>query len=336
MQLTRVLFVEPDDLLLGFATLVSNTYYAAVLPNPVIKYNPHYNGQYHDAAHHRSRLGGLSGHSAPNHGSHEDADTPRQSRLSPFHPGRTSRMEDVKRRIVDYYADYDEEGRLERHPVEFVATMRLLRHFVKTPGRMLDAAAGTGRYSFAFAALRHSVWAEDISPRNVDAMKSKLASADGGLKISVRVNDAHDLGAYADGFFNTVLLMGPVYHYPIDESLLIVKEASRVLDSAGGIIAIAFVNRYTGRENDEYAHMMHFHSASEIEDLLGRAELTAMTIAPTDGPRYDELSALLHDESQHEEAAESWLDSNLADICDGSGIDDCIHGLAIARMHSRE
>ena len=56
--------------------------------------------------------------------------------------------------IVNYYSNYDEEGRLKATKsgqVEFLTTMRYIERYLKPDNEVLDIGAGTGRYSRAIA-----------------------------------------------------------------------------------------------------------------------------------------------------------------------------------------
>ena len=66
--------------------------------------------------------------------------------------------------VIDYYTQYDEDGRLERHPAEFATTVHIISNLL----RILDTATGTGRYALHFARKGNQVWAEDLVPKNIE------------------------------------------------------------------------------------------------------------------------------------------------------------------------
>jgi len=95
-------------------------------------------------------------------------------------------------KIVKYYADYDEENRLTRHPIEHITTTYMLDKFLRPGNRILDVAAGTGIYSLYFALKGCVVTAEDITPKHIEILNEKIAKQ-GLQNISAAIGDARDL-----------------------------------------------------------------------------------------------------------------------------------------------
>lgn len=250
------------------------------------------------------------------------------------HHGETLKMREDADRIASFYDDYDEDSRLSRHPVEFAATMRILERYLPGHGRMLDAAAGTGRYSFAFAAKGYDVWAEDVSPKNIEVLRSRLRSTASASIRHIRVNDARDLCIYPDGHFDVVLLMGPAYHLPRDEALRAITEGTRVLLRGGGVMAIAFLNKYDGFQQDKHSHTMYFYDSEEIEDMIRTAGLDIEVLSPTDGAPYKGLLNVVRTHSD-DALAQQWLDAHQSTVFGKNGIDGCVHALSVVRNGSR-
>jgi 2-polyprenyl-3-methyl-5-hydroxy-6-metoxy-1,4-benzoquinol methylase len=115
--------------------------------------------------------------------------------------------------LLPYYDGYDEEGRLDRdncHRLEFLTTVHYLDRILAPRARVLDVAAGTGRYAFYLAGKGHQVTARDIVPAHVEAMRRKAAASQSRLDIGW--GDARDLAAFEPESFDAVLCMGPMYH----------------------------------------------------------------------------------------------------------------------------
>ena len=127
------------------------------------------------------------------------------SKLSPAHS---------QQRIEQFY-DTDpakEWERLARHRMEFAVSMRAIReHLPPPPAHILDIGGGPGRYSIALAKLGYDVTLLDLSKANIEFARSKAAAEGCALKDAVHGN-ALDLSRFADGIFDGVLLMGPLYH----------------------------------------------------------------------------------------------------------------------------
>ena len=145
--------------------------------------------------------------------------------------------------IRDYYNNYDEDSRTQsRHgAVEFITNMKYIRAYVPQGGKILDVGAGTGVYSIALAMDGYDVHAIELVEHNIDVFKAKLQS--GGVTLPVEQGNALDLGRYADGSFDAVLLFGPLYHvYTQEDKLTILREAKRVLKPGGHLFAAYCMN----------------------------------------------------------------------------------------------
>ena len=114
--------------------------------------------------------------------------------------------------IINKYNEYDEEGRLvsnRGHHVEYLTTMRYIEKFLKPGAKILEIGAGTGRYSIALAKKGYDVTAVDLTPKNVEIMKTKSKRL---KNFTCIVADALDLSMFEDKTFDMVLNLGPMYH----------------------------------------------------------------------------------------------------------------------------
>jgi 2-polyprenyl-3-methyl-5-hydroxy-6-metoxy-1,4-benzoquinol methylase len=165
-------------------------------------------------------------------------------------------------KIKNYYENYNEDGRLFRsnaQKTEYLTTIRYFDLLFNPNSNILDACAGTGRYSFYLADKGHSVTACDLSEHNVNIIKTNPTAH----KLSdTMVCDVMDLSRFADNSFDVVLCMGALYHYPKDEDKRrAVSECVRICKK-GGIVALAYLTEigciYSGLNED----------AGNIGDLL--------------------------------------------------------------------
>lgn len=146
-------------------------------------------------------------------------------------------------------AHYDTEAhlewqRLERHRMEFAITMHALAEYLpRIPQTVLDVGGGPGRYALALASLGHWVTLLDLSQSNL-ALAHQKAEEDGIFLEQVVHGNALDLSTFPSETFDSVLLLGPLYHLLTEpEREQAVCEAWRVL-SPGGLIFAAFITRY--------------------------------------------------------------------------------------------
>ncbi len=148
-------------------------------------------------------------------------------------------MMDEQKYLIEYYNNYDEEGRLtSKHgQVEFLTTMRYINKYLMKGMRILEVGAGTGRYSIALANQGYQVDAVDLVEHNIDILKSKIKPEH---NISAKLGNALDLSCYTDNTFDITLVLGPMYHlFHIDDKKKALQEAIRVTKK-GGVVFVAY------------------------------------------------------------------------------------------------
>lgn len=146
--------------------------------------------------------------------------------------------------IIDYYKNYDEEGRLKRKSrmPEYLITMKYIEKYLTPNAKILEIGAGTGRYSIALADKGYDVTAVELVPHNIRIMKSKVKKSH---KISIYEGNACDLSFLESDTFDIVLLLGPMYHLFTDEDKhKAMSEAIRVAKK-GGVVYSAYCNNET-------------------------------------------------------------------------------------------
>jgi S-adenosylmethionine-dependent methyltransferase len=145
--------------------------------------------------------------------------------------------------FYDANARYEWE-RLQRHPMEFALTMRMLADGLPAaPARVLDVGGGPGRYAVELARQGYQVTLLDLSAGCLAFARAKAAESGVSLEATVHGN-ALDLSALPEAGFDAVLLMGPMYHLlEAADRERCLHEARRVL-KPGGILGVSFINRY--------------------------------------------------------------------------------------------
>lgn len=76
-------------------------------------------------------------------------------------------------RVVDYYSRFDEWGRLDREPLEFMINMHYIREALPATGLVLDNGAGPGKYAMELARSGYRVTLSDLTPASVDMARQK-------------------------------------------------------------------------------------------------------------------------------------------------------------------
>ena len=131
-----------------------------------------------------------------------------------------------------------------KHPYEKYITIRMMDRYIKPDDTILDIGGGPGHYSIHYARQGHPVTLLDLSDENVRFAKKKARQY--GVKITALQGDALDLSRFQDESFDTVFLMGPLYHLMNEESRIqAVWEAKRVL-KPGGYLFSSFILMFGG------------------------------------------------------------------------------------------
>ncbi|MBQ2804135.1 MAG: class I SAM-dependent methyltransferase [Lachnospiraceae bacterium] len=149
--------------------------------------------------------------------------------------------------LENYYANYDEEGRLSsKHgQVEFLTTMKYIHKFIGNTEKkkILEIGAGTGRYSIALALEGHEVDALEYTTHNLEIMNSKIADI---ANIRTYQGTALDLSGFKNESFDITLVLGPMYHlYTKEDKQKALHEAIRVTKKQGHIFVAYCMNEAT-------------------------------------------------------------------------------------------
>ena len=144
--------------------------------------------------------------------------------------------------VQELYCRFDENSRLTKSQaarVEFLTTVRYIERYLNPGDRILDIGAGAGEYSLYFAKKGYRVSALELADSNIRAFRAKLTCDE---SIDLVQGNALDLSRYEDAFFDTVLLLGPLYHLHEEaDRLRCIAEAKRVC-KPGGKIFFAFIS----------------------------------------------------------------------------------------------
>ena len=148
--------------------------------------------------------------------------------------------------LINFYNEYDEDGRLENNRlgrVEYLTTRRYLDPLLNADCKIAEIGAGTGRYSVTIAKEGYDVTAVELVQHNLDILKSKL---DGSENIKTYLGNALDLNMLEDNTYDITLLLGPMYHlYSDEDKITALKEAVRITKPGGHILVAYCMNEAT-------------------------------------------------------------------------------------------
>jgi len=190
-------------------------------------------------------------------------------------------------RTKSFYEHYDEDGRLFRdnaHLPEYLTTIRYFDLLFPPHSKILDACAGTGRYSFYLANRGHMVTACDLVEQNIDILRKK---PDAGKLAGISICNALDLSQFKKNSYDIVLCMGALYHLDSDELReKAVSESVRVC-KPGGKVALAYIvdsaDRQTVTMDDIYKDIFFGSDPGVIEEIAVKSGLAKLRSIGTDG-----------------------------------------------------
>lgn len=148
------------------------------------------------------------------------------------------------RKIINYYSQFDEWGRLDREPIEFQVNWHYIKKYMPNTGCVLDNGAGPGKYSIELAKDGYKVTLTDLTPKLVELAKYKAKEFDlEGQFDGFYAADARELNMIRDEQFDASLMLGPMYHLQEEnDRILAVKELNRVTKK-NGLVFVAFMPR---------------------------------------------------------------------------------------------
>jgi 2-polyprenyl-3-methyl-5-hydroxy-6-metoxy-1,4-benzoquinol methylase len=148
--------------------------------------------------------------------------------------------------VREYYdgSPAAEWERLEKNLPEFEITRRFIERYIKPGDTALDVGGGPGRYSLHLAKLGCEVTLADLSQGNVDFAMNKAREQ--GLNIRGIRADARYIDREAEGEYDHVLVMGPMYHLlePEDRGRAMTACLSKL--KPGGLVYVSFISIFAG------------------------------------------------------------------------------------------
>jgi S-adenosylmethionine-dependent methyltransferase len=151
-------------------------------------------------------------------------------------------MEEINQ-VENYYEEYDEWNRLDRHKVEFEITKKIMDKHIPENSRILDIGGGPGRYSIYLASKGHKVVLLDLMKKHVEIAKEKAFEYNVEFEGLIQ-GSALELPKYNLGEFDVILLMGPLYHLTnLTDREKVLRDTLSLL-KPGGLLIASFISVY--------------------------------------------------------------------------------------------
>ncbi len=182
-------------------------------------------------------------------------------------------------------------GRMERHYSPgrtWQSTTRGLLGLVEL-GDVLDVASGDGALAELLAPRSRSVTCLDISPKVVDAARSRLTNLG---NVELMQGDMHAL-PFDDASFDRVLLLNALSY--AENPPAVVQETTRVLRPGGQAVVVALSKHAFADVARLYDHVQMGFAPNDIEHMLEEngldVSLCAITHKERQKPHFDIITA---------------------------------------------
>jgi ubiquinone/menaquinone biosynthesis C-methylase UbiE len=142
--------------------------------------------------------------------------------------------------VLAYYEAAAELGRLEdaRGQLERARTQELLLRFLKPESKVLDVGGGTGIYAEWLTSLGHRVHLVEPVSLHLEEARRRARGT-----FTVEQGDARELSV-ADGSYDAVVMLGPLYHLSDASARLKALEEARRACRPGAFLAVAAISRF--------------------------------------------------------------------------------------------
>jgi len=140
---------------------------------------------------------------------------------------------------VRYNNPAKEEGRFgsRAQRMESRHTKLLLEEYITPEAEVVEFGCATGHYAAHWNEKCKSYLGVELSPQQVDFFNAK-----GFANATAQVGNATNCPEIADGSFDVVLCLGPMYHLDNEGQLAAMQEMARVC-RPGGVLAFAYINK---------------------------------------------------------------------------------------------
>ncbi len=146
-------------------------------------------------------------------------------------------------KVRKYYNEHvkEEDQRLDEHPFEIPLTLHFVTKYLTPGDSVFDAACGTGRIAELLLNKGYFVGLNDLSDENIELVKKRMGSHRNILFIDR--SDAMESTRWGKKEWNSIFLLGPLYHMISKEKRLQLLEYTFDNLKPGGYLFSSFMTR---------------------------------------------------------------------------------------------
>jgi len=147
----------------------------------------------------------------------------------------------IRQRYSDAQREDNRSTRSRARGIEFHYSKKVISQFINEESSVAEIGCGTGYYGMYFSDKCKEYMGIDLSHENIRMFNEKIDNMK--IKnIKTMVGDATKLDNISNSIFDVVLVLGPMYHLPLEERELVFNESKRICKH-GGILIFAYINK---------------------------------------------------------------------------------------------
>jgi len=151
--------------------------------------------------------------------------------------------------------------------IEFESTMFLIKKYFPNRGNILDLGSGPGRYSVELAKSGYDMTLLDLSQAELDIAREQFEEH-GLSSHGFHCSCALDLDQFADNHFDSILVLGPMYHIHEESDRIKVQNNVHRILKKDGIAIFAYINTWGALKSSLYELSDSFHDKNNFKLML--------------------------------------------------------------------
>lgn len=151
--------------------------------------------------------------------------------------------------------------------VEFLSTLSLVNRYFPKEGKIMDIGSGPGRYSLELLKKGYQVELLDLSHEELNIAKCNISEA-GLVADAYHCMSATEIGHFEEASFDSLLILGPMYHLHHEEDRLKVLADAYKMLKPGGVALLAYINTWGALKASVFEFPESFEDIAHIDRYL--------------------------------------------------------------------